>query len=156
MLFLREFIDTLVDEDEIFVLLSTLNNPLLSPTEKHDFLARRIGQARFRKMVLARCGDRCVVTGSITFLTAGHLKPWSDSTDEERMDPHNGLAFSPVYDKAFDAGYITFDDFGKIVISSLLRRDAKVLGISGDETISTLSQQSLCYLAYHRNHRYRR
>ena len=156
LLFLREFIDTLVDEDEIFVLLSTLNNPLLSPTEKHDFLARRIGQARFRKMVLARCGDRCVVTGAVTFLTAGHLKPWSESTDEERMDPHNGLAFFPVYDKAFDAGYITFDDFGKIVISSLLRRDAKVLGISGDETISTLSQQSLCYLAYHRNHRYRR
>ena len=104
--FLREYIELIVSEEELFFVLSTINNPLLSPTEKHEFLAKRIGQARFRKMVLAKCGDRCVITGATVFLTAGHIKPWSESTDEERLDPNNGLALSPVYDKAFDSGYM--------------------------------------------------
>lgn len=154
--FLREYIELIVTEDELFFVLSTINNPLLSPTEKHDFLARRIGQARFRKLVLAKCGDRCVITGSTSFLTAGHIKPWSESTDEERLDPNNGLALSPVYDKAFDSGYITFDETGKIIVSSLLIRDAKALGITGSEKISFLSADSLHYLTYHRTKRYRK
>ena len=154
--FLREYIELIATEDELFFVLSTINNPVLSPTEKHDFLARRIGQARFRKMVLAKCGDRCVITGSTSFLTAGHIKPWSDSTDEERLDPSNGLAFSPVYDKAFDSGYVSFEDSGKIMVSSLLTRDAQALGITGNERINSLSPGSLAYLAYHRINRYKK
>ncbi len=154
--FLREYIDLIVSDEELFFVLSTINNPLLSPTEKHDFLAKRIGQARFRKMVLARCGDRCVITGSSLFLTAGHIKPWSESSDQERLDPNNGLALSPVYDKAFDGGFISFEDSGRIMVSPLLHRDAGALGITGNEAIANLSAESKNYLAYHRNNRFRR
>lgn len=104
-------------------------------------------------MVLARCGDRCVITGSTVFLTAGHIKPWSVSTDQERLDPNNGLALSPVYDKAFDGGFISFDNSGRIIISPLLHRDTKALGITGSEAINNLSAESLYYLAYHRTSR---
>ena len=148
--FLREYIESLVLDDEVFTLLATLNNPMLSPTEKHDFLARRIGQEKFRRAVLARWGDKCVVTGATSFLTAGHIKPWSESSDEERLDPANGLALSPVYDKAFDAGLITFSDCGDIVVSARLAHDAGRLGISGRERIVGLSAQHQKYLEYHR------
>ncbi len=151
---LWEHLEALVSDDEVFVLLSLINNPMLSATEKHQILAIRIGQQRFRKMVLARCEDRCVVTGATSFLTAGHIKPWSESNDYERLDPHNGLALSPVYDKAFDAGLITFDNAGMIIVSARLARDAAALGITGRECLRKLSLESVSYLEYHRAHRY--
>jgi len=154
--FLREYIESLILDDEIFTLLSTLNNPMLSPTEKHDFLARRIGQEKFRRAVLASWGDKCVVTGATTFLTAGHIRPWSESSDEQRLDPANGLALSPVYDKAFDAGLITFTESGEIVISARLAHDAHRLGISGRERIEGLTDQHQKHLEYHRSNKFRK
>ena len=62
----------------------------------------------------------------------------------------NGLALSPVYDKAFDAGLITFSDCGDIVVSARLAHDAGRLGISGRERIVGLSAQHQKYLEYHR------
>ncbi|MBL0085157.1 MAG: HNH endonuclease [Ideonella sp.] len=88
-------------------------------------------------------------------MTAGHIKPWSVCTDEERLDPSNGLALSPIYDKAFDAGYITFDHLGRIQISSLLVRDAEALGISGNETIGAVTAEMERYLKFHREQRFR-
>ena len=153
--FLCEYIETLVEDNELFYFLSTLNNPSLTATEKYDFIATRIGQERFRRFVLARWGDCCAVTGATIFLTAGHIKPWSESDDKERLDPNNGLALSPVFDKAFDAGLITFETNGSIRISRRLLRDMQALGISGQERIEGLSVQNEAYLLYHRAHRYR-
>jgi hypothetical protein len=153
--FLCEYIETLVEGDsELFYLLSTLNNPGLSPTEKYDFLLRRVGQERFRRMVLARWGDKCAISGARLFLTAGHIKPWSVSTDHERLDPHNGLALSPVYDRAFDAGLISFADDGTIMLSTRIRNDAAALGITGVEALQGLTTENLGYLAYHRSNRF--
>jgi hypothetical protein len=153
--FLCEYIETLVEGDsELFYLLSTLNNPGLSPTEKHDFLSRRVGQERFRRMVLARWGEKCAITGARLFLTAGHIKPWSVSNDHERLDPNNGLALSPVYDRAFDAGLISFAEDGRIMVSSRLNTDAAALGISGREQLQGLSAENLRYLEFHRSNRF--
>ncbi len=154
--FLHEYIDSLVQDADVFTLLATLNNPMLSPTEKHDFLARRIGQERFRRAVLARWEDKCAITGATCFLTAGHIKPWSESTDEERLDPSNGIALSPVYDRAFDSGLITFSETGGIVVSARLAHDASRLGISGRERIDGLTERNQLYLAYHRSARFQR
>jgi putative restriction endonuclease len=152
--FLLEYIASLVDESEVFYFLSTINNPLISATEKQDMLAVRIGQQRFRKLVLAVWHSKCAITGATQFLTAGHIKPWADSSDAERIDPYNGIALSPVYDKAFDSGHITFDDDGRILISPLLSLNAPLLGITGREVISGLSANHLPYLAYHRSSRF--
>lgn len=152
--FLLEYIASLGDESEVFYFLSTINNPLISATEKQDMLAVRIGQQRFRKLVLAVWHSRCAITGSTQFLTAGHIKPWAESTDAERIDPYNGIALSPVYDKAFDSGHITFADDGRILISPLLAVNAPLLGITGREVIKELSANHLPYLSYHRSSRF--
>lgn len=60
------------------------------------------------------------VTGlsDTAFLRASHIKPWSDSNNRERLDPHNGLFLSPNYDHLFDHGYITFADDGALLVSN--------------------------------------
>ncbi len=152
--FLLEYINSLSGEAEVFYFLSTLNNPLITPTEKQDMLAIRIGQQRFRKLVLAVWHGQCAVTGATQFLTAGHIKPWADSSDEERLDPYNGIALSPVFDKAFDSGHITFENDGRIRVSPLLAVNALLLGITGKEVVRGLSPNHLPFLEYHRSSRF--
>ena len=38
-------------------------------------------------------------------------------------DPRNGIALHALYDRAFDRGYLTFDDESRVVLSPLLRVD---------------------------------
>ena len=152
--FLLEYIAELEDESDLFFFLSTINNPLISATEKQDILSVRIGQARFRKIVLGMSGHKCHVTGSTQLLTASHIRPWSESDDSERVDPYNGLALSPVFDKAFDVGLITFQQNGGIVLSPLLALNAALLGITGKEQLRGLTEHHHKYLEYHRRIRF--
>lgn len=152
---LLEYIDNLEEKDDLYFFMSTINSSIISPTEKQDILAIRIGQARFRKLVSAFWHGRCAITGSTQFLTAGHIKPWSEANDAERLDPFNGLALSPVYDKAFDAGLITFENMGQIRVSPLLLLNAPLLGITGRERIIGLSPRHFPYLEYHRSECFR-
>ena len=40
--------------------------------------------------------------------------PWKDCTsDAERLDVHNGILLSALWDAAFDRGLVTFDDEGR-------------------------------------------
>lgn len=149
--FLFEYINALEEQDDFYFFMSTINSPTISPTEKQDILAIRIGQARFRKLVSAFWHGRCPITGSTQFLTAGHIKPWSESNDLERLDPFNGLVLSPVYDKAFDSGLIAFEDTGQIRVSPLLLLNAPLLGITGRERITGFSSRHFSYLEYHRS-----
>ena len=82
------------------------------------------------------------------FLIASHIKPWSASSDIERLDPNNGFLLLANIDKAFDLGYISFTDKGKIIISEHLD-DYDVLGITKSMGV-TLNKQHQGYLAYHR------
>lgn len=152
---LLEYIAALEDAADVFFFLGTINNPLLSATTKQEMLNVRIGQQRFRKLVLDMWGHKCAVTGARQFITASHIKPWSVSDNSERLDPFNGLALSPVYDKAFDVGLISFDDEGKILISKRLEKDVALLGISGRERIKEFNFLHKKYLSYHRQERFR-
>lgn len=152
---LLEYIATLEEDADVFFFLGTINNPLLSSTTKQEMLNVRIGQQRFRKLVLDMWGHKCAITGAAQFITASHIKPWSVADNSERLDPFNGLALSPVFDKAFDLGFISFDDEGKILISKRLAKDAALLGISGQERIRELNFLHKKYLSYHRQERFR-
>lgn len=151
---LLEYIAELEEDADVFFFLGTINNPLLSSTTKQEMLNVRIGQQRFRKLVLDMWGHKCAITGAAQFITASHIKPWNVSDNSERLDPFNGLALSPVYDKAFDVGLISFDDEGKILISKRLAKDADLLGISGQERIRELNFLHKKYLSYHRQERF--
>src|SRR5215470_17254665 len=83
-------------------------------TERILLAAARVGQHVFARQVLANCGSRCVFCGlrpasfgATRMLLAGHIKPWKDSTPNERFDPRNGLAACPAHDVAFDTGMLT-------------------------------------------------
>ena len=60
-----------------------------------------------------------------SLLIASHIKPWAVSDSEERIDPNNGFILSPLYDKLFDRGYITFTDDKRVTISNWLSRQVK-------------------------------
>ena len=106
---------------------------------------------RERDSVLKHWQNRCAVTGygQKKFLLASHIKPWSASGDEERLDRFNGLALTPSLDRAFDLGYVSFDTSGDILISRELQ-EPETLGISADQSIK-LHAEHQAYLKYHRS-----
>ena len=84
----------------------------------------RINQNFFRQIVLANYDNKCALTGIDIkdFLIASHIIPWADSV-KERLNPKNGICLSSLYDKAFDKGYISFENDGKVIFSSLLKKE---------------------------------
>lgn len=79
----------------------------------------RVGQQFFRDAVLSAYNKRCCISGLANpkLLVASHIVPWK--TDEQnRLNPHNGLALSALHDKAFDLGFITMDEDYRVVVSS--------------------------------------
>lgn len=78
----------------------------------------RIGQGCFRRAVLSAYTNRCCISGlsDPRLLVASHIVPWRDDEDN-RLNPHNGLALSMLHDKAFDIGLITVDEELRVVVS---------------------------------------
>lgn len=110
-------------------------NPNLEITEKEAIIADRIGQGVFRKQLVDRYG-RCLIThvDNPKLLVAGHIKPWSQSDNYERISVYNGLLLTPTYDKLFDYGLITFSKIGKLYVSSLVgEQNEKRLNIPKNE-----------------------
>jgi hypothetical protein len=142
------FLESLDGEEEK-LFLDMVSSPDVEVTEKKRVINGRMNQASFRDSVMELWNGKCCVTGSEELLVASHIKPWRESTDRERMDPYNGLLLSPVYDKAFDRGLITFDDSGVICISDDFREDAHHLEVSENDTIEGISSRHVNYLRYH-------
>ncbi|MDX1521473.1 MAG: HNH endonuclease signature motif containing protein, partial [Anaerolineae bacterium] len=68
----------------------------LSDTEREAIIQSRIGQGKFRTMLI-NYWQCCAVTGcqNETLLRASHIKPWRNSKNEERLDVYNGLLLIP-------------------------------------------------------------
>ncbi len=94
----------------------------IGSTEKKKLVNVRLAQRFFRKTILACYESRCCVTGIAipSLLVASHVLPWS-SYPECRVDPRNGLCLNVLHDKAFDRGFITFDEEWRLVISREIR-----------------------------------
>ncbi len=145
---------------------STLTADLLAlarrkgePTTKEALVSARVGQGAFRKAVLATWDDRCAVTGARTLdaIRASHIKPWRASTDKECLDPQNGLPFVASLDALFDAGLISFDQAGGMLISSLLDDEERSLfGLHGLALRRPPTLEMAAYLAYHRDSVFRK
>lgn len=91
-------------------------------TVKEAVIKARLGQGLFRKRMFEKYNGRCVVTGidDANLLIASHIKPWRSANNNERISCENGLLLSPLYDRMFDLGLITFDCDMQIVVSSKL------------------------------------
>lgn len=121
-----------------------------SPTEKERLIAARLGQGKFRSAVLERWGNKCAVTGSTTLaaIRASHCMPWRSGTNQQRLDPANGLPLVATLDALFDVGLIGFDEKGVLVVSSQLRDEA--IDLSDLRLAREPSEDESAYLAHHR------
>lgn len=140
------------DEGEAEYIVSVINSRSILSTEKQAIITGRVGQASFRSKLERLWQGKCSVTGATLLLNASHIKPWAVATDKERLDPFNGFLLSPVYDKAFDQGLISFGDGGEIQVSTQLLPSIRQLAINPNARISRINPVSAPYLQYHRQH----
>jgi hypothetical protein len=130
-----------------------------STLERTAEVRQRVGQDIYRKGLMQYWNGRCAISGvSIAlFLRASHAKPWRDATDRERLDVHNGLLLAAHLDIAFDRGFITVTDDGDVLVSSRLpTRECQVLGLDVPRRIAGLRPEHAPYLAWHREHVWKR
>ncbi|MBS1769721.1 MAG: HNH endonuclease [Acidobacteria bacterium] len=84
--------------------------------------------------------------------TTIYVMPCRCSTNKERLDPFNGISLSPLYDRAFDKGYITFSTEGTIELSpSVPVAEVRLLGLRTDARLTGLGVKHGAYLNYHRS-----
>jgi putative restriction endonuclease len=135
--------------------------PLHTTVEK--MVKVRVGQQRFKRDVLNDCGRVCPFTNITdeSLLIAGHIKPWAKSNDEEKLNPKNGLLFTPTFDRMFNNGFITFKDDTKLIISPLVSNTtARLLGIQSNmelpiPLLGNSHRGRREFMEYHRNFVYR-
>ncbi|MCW8348395.1 HNH endonuclease [Vibrio sp. ZSDZ65] len=126
-----------------------MSDKKLTETEKTILVNTRVGQGNFRSQLIQMWGG-CALTGykNTQLLLASHIKPWRDSNNEERLDKYNGLLLLANLDKAFDLGFISFDNQGKVMISKYLEKP-EVIGLNECMSFPIVSQHKR-YLEHHR------
>jgi putative restriction endonuclease len=138
---LEEDLEQILDDDSV------------TTTEKSAQISVRIGQGKFREDLISHWGG-CAISGypNCKFLVASHIKPWSKSSNSERLDPYNGILLLPNLDKVFDLGYITFEESGAIRISEAIEQPS-ILGLRKNLNLKleTAHQE---YMAFHRKQKY--
>jgi hypothetical protein len=126
----------------------------IGPAQKQTLVNARRGQGLFRERVISLEG-RCRVTGVdlVDHLRASHIKPWKDSTDQEKLDGNNGLLLCPNIDHLFDQGYISFTDVGDLLVSKQCPAALiKAWVIDPSMNVGPFRVAQRPYLAYHRTH----
>ena len=124
----------------------------LQETTREAVIQSRIGQGQFRTSLIGYWHG-CSVSGCSQFeiLKASHIKPWRYSTNEERLDIFNGLLLLPNLDTCFDSGLISFEDDGKIIISSRLSKSTlSQLGLTSNLKLMRVEEKHKGYLRFHR------
>jgi putative restriction endonuclease len=124
-----------------------------SITTKKALTNARIGQGAFRAKVLKLWNDQCCVSGSLTLdvVRASHIMPWKDCTNQQRLDPHNGLPLTATLDALFDAGLLSFDGNGDALLSRILSQsERELLGLIGLKLKQKPGKRTAEYLEYHR------
>ena len=112
--------DVAYDDSEATILQNTLNNNPGSGTDIERIVKTRVSQGSFRRLLLLerhQCNLCAITTTSV--LRASHIKEWSVSSREERIDANNGLLLCANHDALFDRHQISFNpNSGDICISA--------------------------------------
>ena len=122
-------------------------------TERLVIRQARDGQGKYREQLLDQC-HFCPFTmiSDERLLIASHIKPWAASTDAEKIDPYNGYILSPLFDKLFDRGFITFTEKRHLILSEFISPYTwKQIGLKNDAFINALpmDDKRIEYLKFH-------
>jgi hypothetical protein len=125
----------------------------LRDTERQAVTQARRGQGIFRQRV-SIVEDHCRITGVTNpeHLRASHCKPWRDSSNEERLDGENGLLLTPSIDHLFDRGFISFENFGHVLISPVAHKPSlERMGVRTEEPVNVgaFSTRQRQFLEWH-------
>jgi len=146
---LAPLIDT---ESEYEINLEIEARKLDGDLEKIQLTKSRRGQGIFKANVRL-VENHCRITGvtNIRHLRASHIKPWSLSNNDEKLDGNNGLLLSPHVDHLFDRGFISFQDSGAILVSKELSpRVLDQWSINPSQNVGDFKTGQFEYLEFHR------
>lgn len=126
----------------------------LPDTEKETLIMARRGQGLYRSRLLA-IEPRCRITrvSNSKHLIASHTKPWRDCSNEERLDPENGLMLTPTVDHLFDKGFIGFEGSGELIVAPVADlASLRKMSIPTDQSFKCggFSSGQKAFLAWHR------
>ena len=91
---------------------------------------------------------------NIDHLIGSHIKPWSNSTNRERLDGENGLLLTPSIDHLFDGGFISFKNSGDLIVSSVADMvSLQKMGVPQESAfnVGSFTRKQTEYLEYHRD-----
>ena len=142
---------TKTDEEIIEEIENDVNALSIKGEERIALVKTRVNQSVFRDRLLKKYHSCCLCkVENPSLLIASHIKPWSASNSDEKLDVENGFLLCPNHDALFDGGYITFEDDGTIVISDRLSQlDCTFTNVLSTMKIQ-LSDKNKEYLEYHR------
>jgi hypothetical protein len=136
--------------------LDRIRRTIKNKTTRKALIDARLGQGRFRAEVAGRWVNKCAVTacGVSEMLRASHIKPWSECTNRERLDPVNGLLLVAHLDALFDNGLISFENDGSMLISDRVAREERKRFRLPAHLRLKLKRVEKQFLAHHRRHRF--
>ena len=124
-------------------------------TKRQEIRRARYGQGKYREQLLEQC-RYCPFTmiADERLLIASHIKPWAASDDDEKIDPYNGYILSPLYDKLFDKGFITFTEDRRVILSDFISPYTwKQINLKNNTFIKPMQmdENRINYLNFHHN-----
>ena len=129
-------------------------------TDVETLVKQRRGQEKLREQLMKYWEGRCAVSEIATpeLLVASHIKPWSMCDNAtEKLDLYNALLLNTALDRAFDQGFITFDNDGVLKISPIWNwKEANKMGILESMKLLRLDERHLPYLEFHRKNVFRK
>ena len=149
----RELAPVSDSESDYEIELEILARHLDGDPEKIQLTKSRRGQGIFKANVRL-VEDHCRVTGvtNIKHLRASHIKPWSVSSKEEKLDGFNGLLLSPHVDHLFDRGFISFKNSGDLLVSAELNPIVlEQWAIANSANVGIFKANQGKYLEFHRD-----
>jgi len=142
--------EKIADEEERKIEISKT----IPATKKETLIKARRGQGKFRQAVFD-LEKRSRLSGiSIPeLLIAGHVKPWANCDDIERLNPNNGYLFSPNEDLLFGKGWMTYAEDGSIICidQSLL----EILNVDPTQNVGEFNEEQKMFLRYHQEYVYK-
>jgi putative restriction endonuclease len=139
---------TILDEiAEVEVTLGSVSN-----TERDAIIKARVGQGPWRSKLDSFWGNCALTDCDIREILRGsHIKPWKESSNEEKLDLYNGLLLRADVDALFDKGLLTFNEDGFVELSShLTRAQQDALPFDRDIRLRRVPEESKKYFEYHR------